>query len=68
VARGRRRFALSERNQSRLTVSGTRGKSGWVHPTFFARNKGTGEWLAASLGRSDSWTIEVTWVQKPDSA
>lgn len=39
-----------------LTVSGTRGKSGWGHPTFFARNRATGNGLSllspgAAIGR-----------------
>ncbi len=53
-------------NETR-TISGTRGKSGWGHPTFFAHNKGTGEWFAASLGWSGNWTIEITGAQKPES-
>ncbi|HEX4488604.1 MAG TPA: hypothetical protein VH088_20160, partial [Terriglobales bacterium] len=32
------------------TISGDRGKSGWGHPSFFARNNATGEWFVASLG------------------
>jgi alpha-galactosidase len=42
------------------TISGDRGKSGWGHPTFFARNNATGEWFAASLGWSGNWKIRVT--------
>jgi alpha-galactosidase len=42
-----------------LTVSGTRGKSGWGHPTFFARNRATGEWFAASLAWSGNWTMHI---------
>jgi len=42
------------------TVSGTRGRSGWGHPTFFARNRATGEWFVASLGWSGNWTMHVT--------
>jgi len=49
------------------TVIGSRGKSGWGHPTFFAHNKGTGEWFAVSLGWSGNWTIQITGVQKPES-
>jgi alpha-galactosidase len=42
------------------TVSGTRGKSGWGHPTFFARNRATGEWFVASLGWSGNWKMNLT--------
>jgi alpha-galactosidase len=45
------------------TVSGTRGKSGWGHPTFFARNRATGEWVVASLAWSGNWTMHVTGTQ-----
>lgn len=41
-------------------IAGERGKSGWGHPTFFARNNATGEWFAASLGWSANWKIRVT--------
>jgi alpha-galactosidase len=41
-------------------ISGERGKSGWGHPTFFARNNATGEWFAASLGWSGNWKIRIT--------
>ena len=41
-------------------VSGERGKSGWGHPSFFAKNNSTGEWFAASLGWSGNWKIRVT--------
>jgi len=43
-----------------LTVSGTRGKSGWGHPTFFAHNQASGEWFVASLAWSGNWTMHVT--------
>jgi alpha-galactosidase len=46
-------------NETKI-VSGERGKSGWGHPTFFARNNATGEWFAASLGWSGNWRIRVT--------
>lgn len=46
-------------NETR-TVSGTRGRSGWGHPSFFARNRATGEWFVASLGWSGNWTMHVT--------
>ncbi|MBZ5596675.1 MAG: alpha-galactosidase [Acidobacteriia bacterium] len=45
------------------TVSGTRGRSGWGHPSFFARNRATGEWFVASLGWSGNWTMHVTGVK-----
>jgi len=47
------------------TISGTRGKSGWGHPTFFAHNKANGEWFVGSLGWSGNWTIEVDGHQNP---
>jgi alpha-galactosidase len=43
-----------------VAVSGTRGKSGWGHPTFFAHNQATGEWFVASLAWSGNWTMHVT--------
>lgn len=45
------------------TISGVRGKSGWGHPTFFAKNNATGEWFVGSLGWSGNWTIRVTGQQ-----
>jgi alpha-galactosidase len=49
------------------TVSGTRGKSGWGHPTFFAHNKASGEWFVASLGWSGNWAYQLTGQQNPDA-
>jgi len=46
-------------NETKI-ISGERGKSGWGHPTFFARNYATGEWFVASLGWSANWKIRVT--------
>jgi alpha-galactosidase len=46
-------------NETKI-ISGERGKSGWGHPTFFARNNATGEWFVASLAWSANWTIRVT--------
>jgi alpha-galactosidase len=46
-------------NETKI-ISGDRGKSGWGHPTFFARNNANGEWFAASLGWSANWKIRVT--------
>ena len=46
-------------NETKI-ITGERGKSGWGHPTFFARNNATGEWFAASLGWSGNWRIRVT--------
>jgi alpha-galactosidase len=46
-------------NQTKI-ITGERGKSGWGHPTFFARNNATGEWFAASLGWSNNWKIGLT--------
>ncbi len=46
-------------NESK-TISGTHGRSGWGHPTFFARNKATGEWFVGSLGWSGNWTMRLT--------
>ena len=48
------------------TVAGTRGKSGWGHPTFFAHNRATGEWFVSSLGWSGNWTMRLTGRQQPD--
>jgi alpha-galactosidase len=42
------------------TVAGTRGKSGWGHPTFFAHNRVTGEWFVGSLGYSGNWKMSLT--------
>lgn len=41
------------------TIAGTRGKSGWGHPTFFAHNRATGEWFVHSLGYSGNWKISL---------
>lgn len=49
-----------------LTLSGTRGKSGWGHPTFFARNRAIGEWFVASLAWSGNWTMHLRGME--DSA
>jgi alpha-galactosidase len=49
------------------TISGTRGRSGWGHPTFFAHNQATGEWFVSSLGWSGNWTIQVTGQEKPET-
>ncbi len=46
-------------NETKI-ISGERGKSGWGHPTFFARNNATGEWFAASLAWSGNWKIRLT--------
>jgi alpha-galactosidase len=46
-----------------VTISGTRGKSGWGHPTFFAHNRATGEWFVASLAWSGNWTMHVSGAQ-----
>jgi len=46
-------------NETKI-ISGNRGKSGWSHPSFFARNNATGEWFAASLGWSGNWKINLT--------
>ena len=43
-----------------VSLQGTRGKSGWGHPTFFARNLATGEWFVASLAWSGNWAMNVT--------
>lgn len=45
---------------STVTVIGDRGRSGWGHPTFFARNRATGEWFVASLAWSGNWTMHVS--------
>jgi alpha-galactosidase len=46
-------------NETKI-ISGERGKSGWGHPTFFARNNATGEWFVGSLAWSANWKIRVT--------
>jgi alpha-galactosidase len=46
-------------NETKI-ISGERGKSGWGHPTFFARNNATGEWFVASLAWSANWKIRIT--------
>ncbi|MFN7995116.1 MAG: alpha-galactosidase [Bryobacteraceae bacterium] len=51
---------------STQTVSGTRGRSGWGHPTFFAHNKATGEWFAGSLGWSGNWSMSWTGAEDPE--
>ncbi|MBS1873759.1 MAG: alpha-galactosidase [Acidobacteria bacterium] len=48
------------------TVAGTRGRSGWGHPTFFARNNATGEWFVASLGWSGNWSMSLTGDEQPN--
>jgi alpha-galactosidase len=48
-----------------VSVSGTRGKSGWGHPTFFARNNSTGEYFVASLGWSGNWTARLNGTADP---
>jgi alpha-galactosidase len=50
------------------TVKGTRGKSGWGHPTFVARNRATGEIFVASLGWSGNWAIDVIGQQDAATA
>ncbi len=45
------------------TVVGDRGRSGWGHPTFFARNRASGEWFVCSLAWSGNWTMHVTGVE-----
>ncbi len=42
------------------SIAGTRGKSGWGHPTFFAHNRATGEWFVGSLGYSGNWKMSVS--------
>ena len=46
-------------NETKI-ITGEKGKSGWGHPSFFARNNATGEWFAASLGWSGNWKIRLT--------
>ena len=41
-----------------VSAAGTRGKSGWGHPTFFARNRATGEWFVASL----AWSANLSLI------
>jgi alpha-galactosidase len=51
-------------NETKI-IFGDRGKSGWGHPTFFARNNATGEWFVASLGWSGNWKAHVTSKVEP---
>ena len=53
-------WAVDSLSNATKTVAGTRGRSGWGHPTFFARNRATGEWFVASLGWSGNWAMHVT--------
>ena len=48
-----------------VTKEGTRGRSGWGHPTFFARNRATGEWFVASLAWSGNWAMHLTGAADP---
>jgi alpha-galactosidase len=49
------------------SIAGTRGKSGWGHPSFFAHNRVTGEWFFGSLGYSGNWKINVTGTADDES-
>jgi len=53
-------WAFDPVSNGTVSVAGTRGKSGWGHPTFFARNRTTGEWFVASLAWSGNWAMHVT--------
>jgi alpha-galactosidase len=53
-------------NETKI-ISGDRGKSGWGHPSFFARNNATGEWFVGSLGWSGNWKIRLTSKVEPSS-
>ncbi|MBV9305779.1 MAG: alpha-galactosidase, partial [Acidobacteriaceae bacterium] len=53
-------WAFDPVSNGTVSAVGTRGKSGWGHPTFFARNRATGEWFVASLGWSGNWAMHVT--------
>lgn len=44
-------------------ISGSHGKSGWGHPTFFAHNNASGEWFVGSLAWSANWTMRITGQQ-----
>jgi len=53
-------WAFDPVSNGTVALNGTRGKSGWGHPTFFARNRASGEWFVASLGWSGNWAMHVT--------
>jgi alpha-galactosidase len=53
-------WAFDPVSNGTVAAQGTRGKSGWGHPTFFARNRASGECFAASLGWSGNWALHVT--------
>jgi alpha-galactosidase len=53
-------WAFDPVSNGTVSLQGTRGKSGWGHPTFFARNRATGEWFVASLAWSGNWAMNVT--------
>ena len=59
-------WAFDPVSEGTISVAGTRGKSGWGHPTFFARNRATGEWAVASLAWSGNWALRLTGA--PDHA
>ena len=46
-------------DENARTITSIHGKSGWGHPTFFARNRATGEWFVASLGWSANWSMTL---------
>jgi alpha-galactosidase len=58
-------WAFDPVSNGTVAVNGTRGKSGWGHPTFFARNRASGEWFVASLGWSGNWAMHVTGAGDP---
>jgi alpha-galactosidase len=53
-------WAFDPISNGTVSMAGTRGRSGWGHPTFFARNRATGEWFVASLAWSGNWAMHLT--------
>jgi alpha-galactosidase len=53
-------WTFDQISNATVAMAGTRGKSGWGHPTFFAHNRTTGEWVVASLAWSGNWAMHVT--------
>ncbi len=53
-------WAFDPISNGTVSMAGTRGRSGWGHPTFFARNRASGEWFVASLAWSGNWAMHLT--------
>ncbi len=61
-------WAFDQVANGTVSMAGTRGKSGWGHPTFFAHNRTTGEWVVSSLAWSGNWAMHVTGVTTTGTA